>query len=174
METTTHHHTSTPPHTMRNSRTKGAVFSFSSEGAKRKKRTKAPKAQDDEDAYTFEQELPKRHRTGADKLSLTRDEERPAGRPSQDEDEDDMAARIRKVAMMIAADDGGVVEDTDDEDVDSDEAWEEDGSDEERWGGVFRNLDKGRKKKGKEVVLKVGAVGGVLTAAGEAVECESG
>jgi U3 small nucleolar RNA-associated protein 14 len=43
--------------------------------------------------------------------------------------------------------------------VDSDEAWESDGSDEERWGDVFRDLAKGKSKakkaKGKEVVLKV-------------------
>lgn len=156
---------------MRGQRSKG-VFSFSSEGAKKKSRTKAPK-KDEDDAYTFEQELPKRHRTGADKLSLTRDEERPAGRPSKDEEEDDMAARIRKVAMMIAADEGGEVEESDDEDVDSDAAWESDGSDEERWGGVFRDLEKGKKKKGKgkEVVLKVGCgLVGLLTIAWKAVE----
>lgn len=69
-----------------------------------------------------------------------------------------MEARIRKLAMQIADDgeEGGVVE-SDESDVDSDEAWEEGGSDEERWGDVFRDLEQGKKggKKGKEVVKKV-------------------
>ena len=69
-----------------------------------------------------------------------------------------MEARIRKVAMMIAGEDMGDVE-SDESDVDSDIAWEEGGSDDERWGDVFRDLDKGKKSKSKakkeEKVLKV-------------------
>jgi U3 small nucleolar RNA-associated protein 14 len=58
--------------------------------------------------------------------------------------------------MMIAGDDAGEVADSDDEDLDSDGAWGSDGSDEERWGDVFRDLRKrGKKGKGKEVVMKV-------------------
>ncbi|GMK55726.1 hypothetical protein CspeluHIS016_0207820 [Cutaneotrichosporon spelunceum] len=131
------------------------VFSASSSGGgKRKQRTREPKeAVDIDDTYTFDEKLPKRHRTGAAQLSLTRDEAQPE-RPGDDDDDEDMAARIRKVAMQIAGDDAAEVEESDDEDIDSNQAWEEDGSDEERWGDVFANLKKGKGKKGKEVVLK--------------------
>jgi U3 small nucleolar RNA-associated protein 14 len=71
-----------------------------------------------------------------------------------------MDERIRKVAMMIADEGPGEV-DSEESSVDSDEAWEEGGSDDERWGDVFRDLEKGRGKKGKgkakEVVRKVSA-----------------
>jgi U3 small nucleolar RNA-associated protein 14 len=71
-----------------------------------------------------------------------------------------MEERIRKLQMMIASETPGEVdEDSEESEVDSDEAWESDGSDEERWGDVFRDLAKGKSKakkaKGKEVVLKV-------------------
>jgi U3 small nucleolar RNA-associated protein 14 len=136
-----------------------APFSASSSGVgKRKQRTREPKeAVEIDDAYTFDEKLPKRHRTGEQQLSLTREEAQPERpRPGNESDEDeDMAARIRRVAMQIAGDDGAEVEESDDEDIDSDEAWEEDGSDEERWGDVFRDLKKGKGKKGKEVVMKV-------------------
>ena len=92
-------------------------------------------------------------------MSLTRDEEQGAKEPrkrQEEDDDDDMEARIRRVAMMIAEEGPGEVE-TDESDIDSDEAWEEDGSDEERWGDVFRDLrkgQKGKKAKGKEEVVK--------------------
>ncbi|BEI85270.1 hypothetical protein CcaverHIS002_0506710 [Cutaneotrichosporon cavernicola] len=131
------------------------VFSASSSGGgKRKQRTREPKeVVDIDDAYTFDEKLPKRHRTSAAQLSLARDEAQPE-RPGAEDDDEDMAARIRKVAMQIAGDDAAEVEESDDEDIDSDEAWEEDGSDEERWGDVFANIKKGKGKKGKAVVLK--------------------
>jgi U3 small nucleolar RNA-associated protein 14 len=119
-----------------------------------------------DDAYTYLPSLPKRHRTSTVQLSLTKDEaiasagpSRRRLQPGEEEDaaEDDMEARIRKLAMQIA-EDGDVVVESDESDVDSELAWEEDGSDEERWGDVFRDLDKGKKGKGKkekEVVKKV-------------------
>ncbi|TXT09160.1 hypothetical protein VHUM_02634 [Vanrija humicola] len=134
------------------------VFSSSSQsagnGAERRK-----KQQDDpSEAYTFMPALPKRHRTSEQQLGLTYEEKQlhaQGGRRRDGDDSDeDMSARIKKIAMMIAADDAGAVEDDDDEDVDSDEAWDSDGTDEERWGDVFRDLKKGKGKKGKEVVLK--------------------
>jgi U3 small nucleolar RNA-associated protein 14 len=85
----------------------------------------------------------------------------------QDEEEDDeeleMEERIRKLQMMIASDAPGTIdEDSEESEVDSDEAWESEGSDEERWGDVFRDLQKGKSKKSKskakEVVLKVGCL----------------
>ncbi|CAK9781527.1 Utp14-domain-containing protein [Cutaneotrichosporon oleaginosum] len=128
------------------------VFSASSSGGGKRKQRREPQAAVD-DTYTFDEKLPKRHRTSAQQLSLTREEA--AERPGREEDEDeDMAARIRRVAMQIAGDDGAEVGESDDEDIDSDEAWEEDGSDEERWGDVFSNLKKGKGKKGREVVMK--------------------
>lgn len=116
------------------------------------------KKKDVSDAYTFQAELPKRHRTSEQQLSLSREEADVGPRRrhgDEDSDEEDMNERIRKVAMMIAADEVGTVEDDDDEDLDSDAAWESDGSDEERWGDVIRQVKKGKGKKGKEVVLKV-------------------
>lgn len=66
-----------------------------------------------------------------------------------------MQERVRKVAMMIASE-GPQEVDSEESEVDSDEAWESDGSDEERWGDVFRELEKGKgKKKTKDVVRKV-------------------
>jgi hypothetical protein len=138
------------------------------------------------EAYTYLPTLPKRHRTGTEQNSLSHAEEALAkprrepqvkkgkgkrngtGDESEDE-EDDMEERIRKVAMMIAGDDAGEVEE-EESDIDSDEAWESGGSDEERWGDVFRNLEKGTgKKKVKEVVRKVS--GGGLPYARSTDEC---
>lgn len=119
-----------------------------------------------DDAYTYLPSLPKRHRTSAVQLSLTKDEAAAAAGPSRrrqpgadsEDEEDDMEERIRKVAMQIAEEGPGVVE-SDESDVDSDLAWEEGGSDEERWGDVFRDLNKGKGKKvkgkAKEVIKKV-------------------
>lgn len=67
-----------------------------------------------------------------------------------------MDERIKKVAMMIADEGLGKVE-SEESDVDSDEAEEEGKSDEERWGDVIRGLGRSRGKKTKEVVRKVGA-----------------
>jgi len=145
----------------------GKPFSATTEVKEQPKRIKKSR-KDPSNAYTFIPSLPKRHRTSEQTLSLTRDEaidakESRRGRKNDDDDEeDDMQARIRKVAMMIAQDDGGEVE-SDESDIDSDEAWEEDGSDEERWGDVFRDLNKGKNKKGKgkaqeEKTLKVGGM----------------
>jgi U3 small nucleolar RNA-associated protein 14 len=70
-----------------------------------------------------------------------------------------MEARIRKIAMRIADDKLEGLPSDEESEVDSDEAWGEDGSDEERWGDVFRELERGKgkkgKSKGKEVVVKV-------------------
>ena len=70
-----------------------------------------------------------------------------------------MEERIRKLQRMIASDAPGEIdEDSEESEVDSDDAWGSEGSDEERWGDVFRDLQKGKSKKGKkgkEVVLKV-------------------
>lgn len=113
------------------------------------------KAQDPANAYTYLPSLPKRSRTNAQTLSLSRDEmgEEPRRRAGDDDDdeEDDMAERIRKAGMMIAGEDKMEVE-SDESDVESDMAWGSDGSDEERWGDVFARLNKGKgKAKAKEV-----------------------
>lgn len=139
---------------------------------------------DTSSAYTYIPALPKRHRTSAQTLSLSKDEAGPSspprragqaqeangkgkgkgrGRGDEDDEDDDeeegMESRIRKIAMRIAEDDLGELEDEDESEVDSDEAWEDGGSDDDRWGDIFRDLDKGKSKKGKskakEVVRKV-------------------
>jgi U3 small nucleolar RNA-associated protein 14 len=129
---------------------------------------------DPSNAYTYEQALPKRHRTSEQQNSLTYEESKagpssPRRKKGEDDEEDDeeleMEERIRKLQMMIASDAPGQVdEDSEESEVDSDQAWESDGSDEERWGDVFRDLRKGKSKsqkaKGKEVVLKVSPIDG--------------
>ena len=136
--------------------------------------SKAKRRADPTNAYTYVASLPKRHRTSAQTLSLSRDEAGPSTRrprpqgqgrdgdgQGDEDDHDDMNTRIRKVAMMIAEDAPGTIE-SDESDVDSDQAWEDDGSDEERWGDVFRDLERGRGKKGKtqEMVKKVSRASG--------------
>ncbi|WVQ98454.1 hypothetical protein IAU59_005578 [Kwoniella sp. CBS 9459] len=124
--------------------------------------SKAKRRQDPTNAYTFLPSLPKHHRTSAQQFTLTRDELESAGpsrRRAQDDDESDeegqdMRTRIRKVAMMIADDNPQEVE-SDESSIDSDEAWGSDGSDEERWGDVFREIDKGKGKKGKSKAKEV-------------------
>lgn len=134
--------------------------------------------QDPSNAYVFEQALPKRHRTSEQQLSLSRDESKagpssPRNRKSkklarngdeeeddEDEEEENMEERIRKLQMMIAGDEPGQIDpDSEESEVDSDQAWASDGSDEDRWGYVFRDLQKDKSKakkaKGKEVVKKV-------------------
>jgi U3 small nucleolar RNA-associated protein 14 len=160
-----------------------APFSASSASAsKSKSKVKPSRANrasknDPANAYTYEPSLPKRHRTSEQQLSLSRDEAKagpssPRNRKNkklqsgndddeeEGDEEEEMEERIRKLQMMIASETPGEVdEDSEESEVDSDEAWESDGSDEERWGDVFRDLAKGKSKakkaKGKEVVLKV-------------------
>lgn len=139
-------------------------FSASTSAPEDRKSRPKPKKDKSQSAYTYLPSLPKRHRTSAQTLSLSRDEAelgKSRSRKAEDgeDSDDDMEKRIRKVAMMIAEDGPGGVE-SDESDVDSDEAWEDEGSDEERWGDVFRDLEKGKKAKkgGKQVeerVLKV-------------------
>jgi len=163
-------------------------FSASTDLPTKPKHTKKSR-KDPSNAYTFVAGLPKHHRTSEQTLSLTREEalEAKAARRSKkpDDDEDnDMEARIRKVAMMIAGEDMGEVE-SDESDVDSDIAWEEGGSDDERWGDVFRDLEKGKKGKSKakkeERVMKVSVASrdhrqkdARLMTAGEAFDRQSG
>ncbi|WWC69729.1 uncharacterized protein I206_103672 [Kwoniella pini CBS 10737] len=121
---------------------------------------KAKRRQDPSNAYTYIPSLPKRHRTSAAQLSVSKDELESAGpsrrRAEESDDEDeDMQTRIKKVAMMIADDENTGEVESDESDIDSDEAWGSDGSDEERWGDVFRELDKGKGKKGKSKAKEV-------------------
>ena len=65
----------------------------------------------------------------------------------EEEGEDAVRERIRK---MISGEGDGVVEDDDDEEVDSDGAWEEMGEDQIGWGGAFMTRT-GRKKGSTKV-----------------------
>jgi len=153
-----------------------APFSSATATSKKAKPTRANRASknDPSNAYTYIPALPKRHRTSEQQNSLSYEETK-AGPSSprrkskqiaeEDEEEDDeeveMEERIRKLQRMIASDAPGVIdEESEESEVDSDDAWGSEGSDEERWGDVFRDLEKGKSKgkkaKGKEVVLKVG------------------
>lgn len=128
---------------------------------KPKKQVIKKKRLDPANAYTYLPSLPKRHRTSAFQNSLSYEElqqakESSKGRLNDEDDEESMQERVRKVAMMIASE-GPQEVDSEESEVDSDEAWESDGSDEERWGDVFKELEKGKgKKKAKDVVRKVG------------------
>ncbi|WVQ71476.1 hypothetical protein IAR50_001014 [Cryptococcus sp. DSM 104548] len=110
-------------------------------------------------AYTYIPALPKRHRTSAFQNSLSHEEieeskAQSKGRHNEEDNEESMASRVKKIAMMIAGEEPQEV-DSDESDIDSDAAWESDGSDEERWGDVVRAVQKGKgKKKAKDVVLK--------------------
>lgn len=154
-------------------------FSASSQSASSKGKSKPTRANrssknDPSNAYVYEQALPKRHRTSEQQNSLSHEEAKLGSGPSKrkrkpqgedgdgdaEEEEEDMEERIRKLQMMIAGDAPGEIdEDSEESEIDSDEAWESDGSDEERWGDVFRDLksskSKSQKAKGKEVVKKV-------------------
>ncbi|KAK8870029.1 hypothetical protein IAR55_000599 [Kwoniella newhampshirensis] len=142
-----------------------APFSASTSASiKAKPKAKPARKLDPSNAYTYLPSLPKRHRTGAAQNSLTKEELADAGpsrRVDSDDEEDgddgeDMQKRVRKLAMMIADDENpGQVDESEDSDVDSDEAWGSEGSDEERWGDVFRDLDKGKGKKGKSKAKEV-------------------
>lgn len=64
-----------------------------------------------------------------------------------EEEEGDDAVRERIRKMIASGDLEGVVEDEDDEEVESDGAWEEMGDEQMGWGGAFMTRT-GRKKKG--------------------------
>jgi len=136
-------------------------FSASSIAPARKPKPKSKRKLDPSNAYTYLPSLPKRHRTSEVTLSLSHDElkSQPSRRRHEDDDAEDdgMDERIKKVAMMIAEEGPGEVE-SGESDVDSDQAWEGKGSDEERWGDLFRGIQKGKslgQGKPKEVVRKV-------------------
>lgn len=139
------------------------------------KATSAPKQPEIADTYTYTPATVKRSRTSAHHFSLSKDEAGPSTRRRRDDEEEDedaaMEERIRQVAMRIAGDELLDLDESEESDVDSDEAWESDGSDEERWGDVFRDLDKGKGKKGKskaqEVVKKVSLFGTARTQGSE-------
>jgi U3 small nucleolar RNA-associated protein 14 len=156
-----------------------APFSSAAASTKKAKPTRANRASknDPSNAYTYIPALPKRHRTSEQQNSLSYEEtkagpsspRRKSKQVNEDDDEDDeemeMEERIRKLQMMIASEAPGEIdEDSEESEVDSDEAWGSEGSDEERWGDVFRDLEKGKSKskgkkaKGNEVVLKVSRV----------------
>ncbi|KAK4683749.1 U3 small nucleolar RNA-associated protein 14, partial [Tremellales sp. Uapishka_1] len=131
-----------------------APFSASSTVKAAPPKTKSKRKLDPTNAYTYVPALPKRSRTDDATLSLTREEAGPSTRrrkpADEEEDEDEaMEERIRKLGMMIAEEGPGEVGDDDDEEVDSDEAFGEDGSDEDKWGDTFRDLEKAKRKKGK-------------------------
>lgn len=97
-------------------------------------------------------------RPGSHREILESDDEGENVGGGDDDDEEDaedraMAARIRKAAMTIAGENGLQLDEADDEELDSDAAWESEGDDEERWGDVFRDLrkkDGGAKKAGSK------------------------
>ncbi|WVQ77929.1 hypothetical protein IAT38_000009 [Cryptococcus sp. DSM 104549] len=149
-------------------------FTASTASTSSKPKQKAARKQDPSNAYTYIPSLPKRHRTSAFQNSLTHEElvdsqdaarrrggadgGKPRGRRGEDseEEEESMADRVKRVAMMIAAE-GPQEVDSDESEVESDDAWESGGSDDERWGDVFRELDKGKggkNKKKAEVLMK--------------------
>ncbi|WVO17029.1 hypothetical protein L204_104716 [Cryptococcus depauperatus] len=137
---------------------KSAPFTAStSTQSEAKKKLKQPKKSDYTNAYTFLPVLPKRHRTSTFQNSLSHEERELAkdnlrGKGRDLDNDESMQARIRKVAMMIADDDAQEVEE--ESEIDSDEAWESGGSDEERWGDIFRDLKGNQGKKKAEAVRK--------------------
>lgn len=100
----------------------------------------------------------KNSRTASSRFELSREEAQLAGNKRRtgvklDDDsdnggsgeDDDMAGRIRRAALTIAGDDPLELDDEDDEDIDSDDAWNS-GSDEERWGSSFASWKKTSRK----------------------------
>jgi U3 small nucleolar RNA-associated protein 14 len=105
------------------------------------------------DVYTFEEGPSKRLRTDDDRFKLSREENALAGGSRREDDEvdpedsdDDMAARIRQAALKIAGHEALDLGD-DESEIDSDAAWDEEGSDDERWGGAFEKWKKNGKSK---------------------------
>jgi hypothetical protein len=101
----------------------------------------------------------KNSRTSSSRFELSREEAQLAGNKRRngvklDDDsdnggsdgDDDMAGRIRRAALTIAGDDPLELGDDDDEEIDSDDAWNS-GSDEERWGSSFASWKKQAGKK---------------------------
>ncbi|EIW70264.1 hypothetical protein M231_02770 [Tremella mesenterica] len=126
-----------------------------------KSKPKSSKKLNPTELYTYLPSLPKRHRTSAQTLSLSREESaahekdvRRGGKGKKRDEEDDgeekMKDRIAKVAMMIASEETGVVED--ESEVESDDAWDE--GDEDRWGDMLRDMrgksGDGRSGKGEK------------------------
>lgn len=112
--------------------------------------------------YDFQQAKVKNARTSDKRFELSREEAQLAGNKKRhgvqldDDDSDDagsdggdnMASRIRKAALIIAGQSPLELDADDDEELDSDAAWNSD-SDEARWGSVF-NKDKKEKKKSRK------------------------
>lgn len=137
-------------------------FSASSTVSSRRPKHKAKRKLDSSNAYTYLPSLPKRHRTSEATLSLSREEVGASSsrdrHEKSDEEDEAMDERIRKVAMMIADEGPGEVR-SGESDVDSDGAWDEEGSDEERFGHVFSVMHrKGKGEKDKAAARKVGEI----------------
>ncbi len=130
------------------------------------KPARIPKDKDaiEDDIYTFEQGSSRRMRTDSNRFNLSREERSLAGgrasksaNPdasasdvSDDDSDDEMASRIRAAALKIAGQESFNLEE-DEEEVNSDDAWDEEGDDEERWGDAFEKW-KGGKSQGKKKV----------------------
>ncbi|ODO03468.1 U3 small nucleolar RNA-associated protein 14 [Cryptococcus wingfieldii CBS 7118] len=134
-------------------------FTASTESKPKKAKAVPKRKLNTANAYTYIPDLPKRHRTSAFQNSLSHEELEESraqnkGRHNDEDNEESMQSRVKKIAMMIAGEEAQEV-DSEESDIDSDAAWESDGSDEERWGDVVRAVQKGKgKKKAKDVVLK--------------------
>jgi hypothetical protein len=126
---------------------------------------RVPKDKDaiEDDIYTFEQGSSRHMRTDSNRFNLSREERSLAGgggasksanpdasasEASDDDSDDDMASRIRAAALKIAGQESFDLQD-DEEEVDSDDAWDEEGGDEDRWGDAFEKW-KGGKSNGKK------------------------
>ena len=107
--------------------------------------------------------ITQKHKRSDIQTDLTRDEAgtgkgRGGGGPKkggeEDEEDDGDAVRERIRQMIASGESMGVVEDEDDEEVDSDGAWEEMGDEQMSWGGAFVERT-GRGKKGTKKVSSV-------------------
>lgn len=102
--------------------------------------------------------ITQKHKRSDIKTDLTRDEAGTGkgrggggGRKGEDDEEEGEDAVRERIRKMISGEEGGVVEDEDDEEVDSDGAWEEMGDDQMSWGGAFVTRTGRSKKGGKKV-----------------------
>jgi hypothetical protein len=104
----------------------------------------------DEDPLEVFDLVTQKHKRDNVRSELSRDEagtgkgRRDGGDRDDDDDpnDDDVRARIQR---MVAGQEVGVVEEDDDEDIESDEAWEEMGEDQNTWGGAFMSKLQGGK-----------------------------